>query len=192
MSVKRPQLIHWIGTTCVFCCQISIGRNKRKQTTEIFENQVSQWCPLCSRWRHRRLSLWQPPVPTMTIKSASCQPLVLRAVFSTLDAALSELSITQQQRSYITLIHVRAPAQPQEADKALHSTSQEYVLWIYALLALWAGNSPVTGEFPSQRPVTRSFDVFFDLRLIRGNNAVKQIIETPVIWDAMALIMTSL
>ena len=33
------------------------------------------------------------------------------------------------------------------------------------LLALCAGNSPVTGEFPSQRPVTRSFDVFFDLRL---------------------------
>ena len=32
-----------------------------------------------------------------------------------------------------------------------------------ALLALCAGNSPVTGEFPSQRPVTRSFDVFFHL-----------------------------
>ena len=27
------------------------------------------------------------------------------------------------------------------------------------------GNSPVTGEFPSQRPVKRSFDVSFDLRL---------------------------
>ena len=25
------------------------------------------------------------------------------------------------------------------------------------------GNSPVTGEFPVQRPVTRSFDIFFDL-----------------------------
>ena len=35
----------------------------------------------------------------------------------------------------------------------------------FALLALCAGNLPVTGEFPSQRPVTRSFDVFFDLRL---------------------------
>ena len=35
----------------------------------------------------------------------------------------------------------------------------------FALLALCTGNSPVTGEFPSQRPVTRSFDVFFDLRL---------------------------
>ena len=36
---------------------------------------------------------------------------------------------------------------------------------ISALLAICAGNSPVTGEFPAQRPVTRSFDVFFDLRL---------------------------
>ena len=34
-----------------------------------------------------------------------------------------------------------------------------------ALLAIRAGNSPVTGEFPTQRPVTQSFDVFFDLRL---------------------------
>ena len=34
-----------------------------------------------------------------------------------------------------------------------------------ALLATCAGNSPVTGEFPSKRQVTRSFDVFFDLRL---------------------------
>ena len=34
-----------------------------------------------------------------------------------------------------------------------------------ALLAICAGNSPVPGEFPAQRPVTRSCDVFFDLRL---------------------------
>ena len=31
-----------------------------------------------------------------------------------------------------------------------------------ALLAIYAGNSPVTGEFPSQRPVTRCFGVLFD------------------------------
>ena len=36
-----------------------------------------------------------------------------------------------------------------------------------ALLAICAGNSPVSGEFPAQRPVTRSFDVFFDLHLIK-------------------------
>ena len=34
-----------------------------------------------------------------------------------------------------------------------------------ALLVICAGNSPVTVEFPTQRPVARSFDVFFDLRL---------------------------
>ena len=31
-------------------------------------------------------------------------------------------------------------------------------------LAISVGNSPVPGEFSAQRPVTRSFDVFFDLR----------------------------
>ena len=34
-----------------------------------------------------------------------------------------------------------------------------------ALLAFCAGNSPVNGEFPAQRPVMRSFDVIFDLCL---------------------------
>ena len=39
-----------------------------------------------------------------------------------------------------------------------------------ALLVLCAGNSPVTDEFPSQRPVMRSFDVFFDMRLNKRLN----------------------
>ena len=34
-----------------------------------------------------------------------------------------------------------------------------------ALLAICAGNSPVTGELPAQRPVMRSFDVLFELCL---------------------------
>ena len=37
-----------------------------------------------------------------------------------------------------------------------------------ALLAICAGNSPVPDEFPTQRPVTRSFDVYFDLRPNNG------------------------
>ena len=40
-----------------------------------------------------------------------------------------------------------------------------YIETFSALLALCAGNSPVTGEFPSRIPVTRSFGIFFDLRL---------------------------
>ena len=50
-----------------------------------------------------------------------------------------------------------------------------------ALLALCAGNSPVTGEFPTQRPVTRSFDVFFDLRLnkLLSKRSKRRRFETP-------------
>ena len=54
----------------------------------------------------------------------------------------------------------------------LHSKNEYMGAWwrhqmetFSALLAIYAGNSLVTGEFPAQRQVTRSFDVFFDLRL---------------------------
>ena len=50
-----------------------------------------------------------------------------------------------------------------------------------ALLALCAGYTPITGEFSSQRPVTRSFDVFFDLRLNKRMNRqlIPRWFETP-------------
>ena len=71
-----------------------------------------------------------------------------------------------------------------------------------ALLVLCAGKSPVTGEFPSQRPVTRSFDVIFDLRLNKRSS--KQMwgwwLETPLwplwrhcnvsIWYALLALAT--
>ena len=56
-----------------------------------------------------------------------------------------------------------------------------------ALLAICAGNSPVSGEFPAQRPVTQSFDVFFDVRLIKRLSKHSRL----VIWDAIASIMAS-
>ena len=36
---------------------------------------------------------------------------------------------------------------------------------IFRIAGHLCGDKPVPGEFPAQRPVTRSFDVFFDLRL---------------------------
>ena len=53
----------------------------------------------------------------------------------------------------------------------MFNTSKNVTWWrhwieiFYALLATWAGNSPVTDKFPTQRLVTRIFDIFFDLRL---------------------------
>ena len=49
------------------------------------------------------------------------------------------------------------------------------------LLVLCAGNLPATGEFPWQRPVTRSFDVFFDRHLNRQliNSSRRRWFEMP-------------
>ena len=53
-------------------------------------------------------------------------------------------------------------------------TAQNHEWWCHqmekfsALLAICAGNSPVTGEFPAQRPVTRSFDVLLWSAWING------------------------
>ena len=51
-----------------------------------------------------------------------------------------------------------------------------------ALLAICAGNSSDTGEFPSQSPVTRSFGVFFDLRLNKQlrKQSRRRWFETPL------------
>ena len=48
--------------------------------------------------------------------------------------------------------------------------TRRYLSWIMIFIQgdviKWK-HIPVTGEFPAQRPVTRSFDVFSDLRLIK-------------------------
>ena len=66
----------------------------------------------------------------------------------------------------------------------------DVIKWILsASLALFAGHTPVIGEFPSQRPVTRNFDIFFYLR---PNKRLSKKIMRLVIWGAIALIMTLL
>ena len=49
-----------------------------------------------------------------------------------------------------------------------------------ALLAIWTWNSTVAGGIPSQRPVTQSFDVFFDLRLNHNHSALFDVVTTPL------------
>ena len=47
----------------------------------------------------------------------------------------------------------------------MHTWWRHRIETFSTLLAICAGNSPVNGEFPAQRPVTRSFDIIYDLRL---------------------------
>ena len=50
----------------------------------------------------------------------------------------------------------------QSYDSTMMTSSNEN---FFRVTALCEGNPPVTGGFPSQRPVTRNFDIFFDLHL---------------------------
>ena len=59
-------------------------------------------------------------------------------------------------------------------DKILTSWWRHQMETFSALLAICAGNSPVAGEFPAQRPVTRSFDAFFDHDLRLNKRLYKQ------------------
>ena len=71
---------------------------------------------------------------------------------------------------------------------------------ISVLLALCEGNPPVTGGFPSERPVTRRFDDFFDLRLNKRlsrqpkhrwfetqSHSLWRISASLALWDRTAL-----
>ena len=74
------------------------------------------------------------------------------------------------------LVLVRALVSNQgTVTKVLHDDVIKWKHQNSALLAICAGNSPVSGEFPAQRPVTRSFGVFFDLHLIKQLSKL----ETP-------------
>ena len=69
--------------------------------------------------------------------------------------------------SNIDSYYVLVPSGKKHYLSHLYQLHDDVIKWKHfsTLLAICAGNSPVPGEFPTQRPVTRSFDVFFDLRL---------------------------
>ena len=59
----------------------------------------------------------------------------------------------------------------QDFARSYVKTSHRFMTWwrhqietFFAFLFICARNSSIHGEFPIQRPVTRSFDVFFDMR----------------------------
>ena len=56
-----------------------------------------------------------------------------------------------------------------------------------ALLALCVGNSPLTSEFPSQRPVARSFDVFFDLHLTVNTRYTGDLRRHRTLYDGIVM-----
>ena len=75
----------------------------------------------------------------------------------------STLSMNKNSQHWFYL-HGIPSRYPKGADSSLFTWWRHQMETFFVLLAICAGNSPVPGEFPTQRPVTRSFDVYFDLR----------------------------
>ena len=98
------------------------------------ETEISSFCQNFHHWLQRKLSKWQLAVQLMKKIWSKWHFLFNKNILDTM-WLIGET--TQWWRNRMKTFSV--------------------------LLAICAGNSPVPGEFPAQRPVTRSFDVFFDL-----------------------------
>ena len=123
--------------------------------------------PLCGEFTGHR---WIP----MT-KASGAQLLVFTLIWAWINGWVNnrEAGDLRRHRSHSDVTVMNLLWTHNYNDTA-HNTTRVYfeISWwrhqmetFSALLALCAGNSSVTGEFPWQRPVTRSFDIFFDPRL---------------------------
>ena len=103
-----------------------------------------------------------------------CKIIYCTVIQVKLDNSLWPCGVIWRHRTWLTLVQVMACCLTTPS----HYLCQWWLIirkvlswWRHqmetfsALLSICAGNSPVAGEFPAQRPVARSFDIIFDLRL---------------------------
>ena len=107
---------------------------------------ITTWIVLCAKWLP-----W--PLPSHQYRMNTC--LVLQV----------QLTVSNQETSFSRIMIPRWIIFSQLSQRTHNTWWRHQMETFSVLLAICAGNSPVPGEFPAQRPVTRSFDVFFDLRL---------------------------
>ena len=90
----------------------------------------------------------------ITRKRSPCLDIIMRKFTAVRDTACSDQPTIENQRGTVGMLQYG-------------SGHDDVIKWKHfpRYSSHCAGNSPVTGEFPSQRPVTQSFEVSFDLRL---------------------------
>ena len=125
---------------------------------------LSEWTKIKVVWNHY-LNRWRSNAYVLYLASkyhgASIDVLILEIRNWVFDMRLTRTTNRQTQTYHngvTLLIIIYHILQCVKFIRCMMTSSNGTML---ALLSLCAGNSPVTGEFPSQRPVTRSFDVFF-------------------------------
>ena len=73
--------------------------------------------------------------------------------------------MAEKNHPFFLILRIRSSPWKKYEKGYEHAWWRNQMETFFALLAHCAGNSPVNGEFPAQRPVARSFHVFFDLSL---------------------------
>ena len=120
----------------------------------------------------KKHSLWQLINQKHTVRKCTCHASIYKVTLDSISKLNQECAwkpLSHLLNNPILMVWPSSAASTHVHDSTLiitvaHDDVIKYTLFS-ALLAICAGNSPVTGEFPAQRPVTRSFDIYFDLRL---------------------------
>ena len=110
------------------------------KTFVLFDWNVTEMCSFRSNWQ---------------VTIGACNNLAL-------DITGDKTYLNQGWSSSVTPYVITRPQWEKEETRCMTTSSNGN---IFCVTGPFVGNSPVTGEFPSQRPVTRSFDVLFDLNL---------------------------
>ena len=122
--------------------------------------------PLTLRWSHCQSMLNIVKMPTLS------SPVVPKVVITTTSCTTSDDKVDIMTNSFfLRWSNNNNQTLANDVSKNGQSLCISQSWWRHqmetfsALLTICARNSPVPGELPAQRSVTRSFDVFFDLRL---------------------------
>ena len=164
----RDAYLWFSGIFYAYLCNRKISRNNFGTKIEAPGKPGSSWATLklkeakCNPTYHT--SLWHHTIiETDLSKCKFCQVRNLRLSF------FPYVSLVASHLSEINTIVTTSEAHKHFANP-LHNRSlsprwRHQMERCSTVLALCAENSSVAGEFPAQRPVKQSFDVFFDLRL---------------------------
>ena len=128
------------------------------------------WCYLCAWWAFNLLNvifLWWP---TESITELNGWPEVwIRFIVTKVYVCLNDSRFDYHMVNFMVITYYKFTTPVFETimriDFSVIAWWRHQMETFSAVLALSARNSPVTGELPAQRPVTRSFDVFFHLCL---------------------------
>ena len=151
---------------CVYCHRLrKIPRLNASENTVKWFNTASHTYGLSKSYNSLQWTSWNLSSPgtgviTQQLVRASGNETLNSTLFSFSEGTLPTTGVFPSSQWAINAETILSACHH-------HSWWRHQMETYSALLTICAGNSPVTGEFPTQRPVKRSFDVFFHLRLIK-------------------------